>query len=61
MGRYLVLVRENNLWEYVKRLEDIIRTSVKEFEYLGITNPRKIKLRKKELMDNLESAKTMVS
>lgn len=56
VGRYLVLVRESNLREYVKRLETIIRTSVNEFEYLGITNPRKIKLMKKELMDNLESA-----
>lgn len=44
----------------MKRLETIIKTSMKEFEYLGMTNPRKIKLTKKELTENLASAKTDV-
>jgi len=33
---------------------------MKEFEYLGMTNPRKIKLIKKELTENFVSAKTEV-
>lgn len=60
MKKYLLLVKEYNLKKYVKRLETIIKTSMKEFEYLGMTNPRKIKLTKKELTENLASAKTDV-
>lgn len=60
MKRYLLLVKEYNLKEYMKRLETIIKTSKTEFEYLGITNPRKIRLIKKKLMEILTSAKTEV-
>jgi hypothetical protein len=60
MQRYFLLVKEYNLKEYMKRLETIIRVSNREFEYLGITNPRKIKLIKKRLMEDVASAKTEI-
>jgi len=44
----------------MKRLETIIRTSKTEFEYLGITNPRRVRLIKKRLMEDFASAKTEI-
>jgi hypothetical protein len=61
MGKYLLLVKKYGLETYMRRLETIIRTSKTEFEYLGIINPRKIRLIKKKLMEDLASAKIKFS
>ncbi|MGD2249050.1 MAG: hypothetical protein PVF58_11650 [Candidatus Methanofastidiosia archaeon] len=60
MKKYLLLVKEYDLMEYMKRLETIIQTSQNEFEYLGMENLRRIKLLKKKLMKTLTSAKLEV-
>lgn len=60
LKRYLHLIKEYGIGEYMKRLETIIRTSKIEFEYLGITNPREVKLIKKKIVEDLASAKTEV-
>ena len=60
MQRYVLLVKEYHLKEYMERLETIVRVSKPEFAYLGITNPRKIKLIKKRLMEDIASAKSVV-
>lgn len=60
MKRYFLLVKEYHLKEYMKRLETIIRVSKSEFEYFDITNPRKIKLIKKKLMEDFASAKAEI-
>jgi hypothetical protein len=60
MKEYLFLVKKYDLMEYVRRLEIIIKTTRNEFEYLGMKNPRKIKLLKKELMKTLTSAKLKI-
>lgn len=60
MEKYLLLVKKYNLEKYMRRLETIIRTSKTEFEYLAIANPRRIRLIKKKLMEDLASAKTEV-
>ena len=60
MKTYFLLVRKYGLEAYMRRLETIIRTSITEFEYLAITNPREIKLIKKKLIEDFTSAKTEV-
>jgi hypothetical protein len=58
--KYVLLVKEYGLREYVARLETIVKTSRNEYEYLGISNPRKIKLLKEKIMKTLASAKLEV-
>ena len=53
LKQYFVLVKKYKLKKYPKRLKNIIQTSKKEFEYLGIKDPRKIKLIKKDLIDKI--------
>jgi hypothetical protein len=60
MKKYLLIVKEYDLMEYMRRLETIIQTSQNEFEYLGMENLRRIKLLKKKLMKTLTSAKLEV-
>ena len=54
MKKYKKLLEKYNLQEYSKRLKKIIITAKKEFEYLGIANPREIKLQKKKLIGLIE-------
>jgi len=54
--KYVYLVRKYDLKNYPKRLMKIIKTSEKELEYLGIKNPRKIKLLRKELIKRLQES-----
>ncbi|MCD6216014.1 MAG: hypothetical protein J7J92_02995 [Candidatus Aenigmarchaeota archaeon] len=61
MKKYFFLVKKYNLEDYVKRLQTIIRTSKIEFEYLGILNPRTIKLIKKKLMKDFTIGKLSVN
>jgi len=51
---YFILIKEYGLENYPQRLKNIIQTVKKEFDYLGIQNPRKIKLIKKELVSKLK-------
>jgi len=53
LKKYLNLVRKYRLTDYPKRLREIVKTARKEFEYLGIRNPRRIKILKEELMKKL--------
>ena len=53
MKKYFNLIKKYGLKYYPVRLKDIIKTAKKEFEYLGIKNPRKIKLIKKELIEKI--------
>jgi len=50
---YLKFLEAYNITEYRKRLVEIITSARKEFEYLGITDPRKIKLIKKHILNQL--------
>ncbi len=58
LKKYFSLVKKYELFEYPKRLEKIIKTAKKEFEYLGIRNPRKIKLIKKRLIKKIKVGRT---
>ncbi len=51
--KYNSLVKNYRLKDYPKKLKNIIKTAKKEFEYLGIKNPRKIKLIKKDLLSKI--------
>ena len=53
LKKYFVLVKKYKLKEYPGRLRKIVVESKKEFDYLGIKNPRKIKLIKKRLTDSI--------
>ncbi len=54
LKRYLKLLQKFKLISYRNRLKEIILSASKEFQYLGIQNPRKIKLWKKEILGRLE-------
>jgi len=54
LKKYFTFIKKYNLKKYPKRLIDITQTSKKEFEYLGVKNPRKIKLIKKDLIKKLK-------
>jgi len=58
LKKYFDIVKKYKLFEYPKRLEKIIRTAKREFEYLGIRNPRKIKLIKKKLTKKIKEGRT---
>ncbi len=51
---YKKLVRSFSLEKYRKRLGEIVQTARREFEYLGITNPREIRLKKRKILDGLK-------
>lgn len=53
MKAYLGLIRRYKIPQYRKRLAEIILSSRREFEYLNITNPRKIKLIKQGVLGRL--------
>lgn len=48
---YKKLVKRFSLQTYQKRLKEIVRTARKEFGYLGITNPREIRIKKRKILD----------
>jgi hypothetical protein len=51
---YLDLISRYDIPDYPQRLRQIIANAKKEFLYLNITDPRKIKLIKKRLLDQLK-------
>jgi len=53
--KYHELIEKYKLEDYPKRLESIIKTAKKEFDYLGMKNLRKIRLMKKRLLIDLRS------
>ncbi|HDM05702.1 MAG TPA: hypothetical protein ENG34_00305 [Candidatus Aenigmarchaeota archaeon] len=53
--KYHKLIEKYKLEDYPKRLESIIKTAKKEFDYLGMKNLRKIRLMKKRLLIDLRS------
>ena len=53
LKKYFDLTKEHNLNDYPKRLKTIVQNAKKEFEYLGIVNPRQIKLIKKRIISKL--------
>ena len=53
--KYHELIEKYKLEDYPRRLESIIRTAKKEFDYLGMRNLRKIRLMKKRLLIDLRS------
>lgn len=53
-AKYFEVLKKYDLLGYSERLRKIVIESKKEFEYLGIRNPRKIKLLKKELLKKLK-------
>ena len=53
---YFKLVNTYNLQELPRRLKSIIITARKEFEYLGIINPREIKLKKQKILKKFQAA-----
>jgi hypothetical protein len=48
---YRRLIKRFSLGSYEKRLKEIVNLAKREFEYLGITNPREIKLKKRKILD----------
>lgn len=56
-NNYLRLIKQYKREEYLSRLKSIIINAKKEFEYMGIRNPRKIKLIKKELITRIHKKK----
>ncbi len=56
-NKYLRLIKQYKREEYLSRLKSIIINAKKEFEYMGIRNPRKIKLIKKELITRIHKKK----
>lgn len=52
--RYFEITKKYGLSDFPSKLVGIIRTADKEFEYLRITNLRRIKLLKKELIGRLK-------
>lgn len=53
MKKYLRFVKKYDLKDYPSRLREIVKTASKEFEYLGLKDPRKIKLLKNKLIEKL--------
>lgn len=53
LDNYKKLVKKHNLSNFKKRLQQIISESVKEFKYLGISDPGKIKRIKSRLTQEL--------
>ncbi|MBL7160786.1 MAG: hypothetical protein ISS93_02975 [Candidatus Aenigmarchaeota archaeon] len=53
LDKYSALLKELSLQDYKKQLKETITAARKEFAYLGITDPRKIKLWKRELLEKL--------
>jgi len=51
--KYKKFLRKFRLKGYEKRLREIIMNSSKEFEYLGVKNPREIKKLKKKLISKM--------
>jgi radical SAM superfamily enzyme with C-terminal helix-hairpin-helix motif len=51
--KYFDLIKKYNLNDYPKRMKSIVQNAKKEFEYLGISNPREIKLIKKRIIGKL--------
>lgn len=51
---YVELVRKNNLSDFLPHLRGIVMAAKKEFLYLGIENPREIKLIKRDLLKGLD-------
>lgn len=53
LEKYSKMLEKYNLGEFRQRLLNLVRDARKEFEYLGIDNPRKIKLLKKDLTEEI--------
>jgi len=53
MQKYSSLAKESGLREYPGRLKTIVSTAKKEFEYLGIRNPRRIRLLKRAILQRM--------
>lgn len=53
LKKYFDLIKKHKLNDYPKRLKSIVQNAKKEFEYLGIVNPREIKLIKKRIISKL--------
>lgn len=53
-SRYMRLLKKFGITDYSKHLRKIISTSSKEFEYVGIKNPREIKKIKKNLLNSMK-------
>ena len=54
LKKYLQLLQKFKLVSYKQRLKEILLSASREFQYLGIQNPREIKLRKKRLLEGLK-------
>lgn len=54
LRKYSEILSRYGLEKYRERLSEIVRGAEKEFSYLGIENPRKRKLFKKEIIEKLE-------
>ena len=52
--KYNNLVKKYKLNEYPKKLKGIIQPAMKEFDYLGVKDLRKIKLMKRNLLNKIE-------
>lgn len=50
---YKMLVEKYNLGSYDRQLKNIVRVARKEFEYLGIKNPREIKKIKNKILKQM--------
>jgi hypothetical protein len=48
---YKKIIKQFSLKDYQKRLKEIVQTARKEFEYIGITNPREIKMKKRRILE----------
>lgn len=53
MKAYTELLRRYRIQDYRTRLKEIISSAKREFEYLGIINPREIKLIKRRVLGQL--------
>ncbi len=54
MKKYIELTKKYNLPHYPTQLKRIIQESLKEYKYMGIQNPRKIKKIKEKLLNQLQ-------
>lgn len=51
---YIIFLKKYKLQNYTERLKEIVQSARKEFEYLGIIDPRKQKLKKREILEKLK-------